>query len=266
MSECLQDGRDSPYVRHSFWEMIGQQVHPSRAGYEDCNDADSLRTDPVFKTMCGRNPETDPDLASQPTLSRLENGANWKDLMRINRWLLERYLKHRKKSRPEKILLDLDSADDSTHGQQEFTFFQGYFGSYIYPALLVFGGETGNLVAALLRPGNQGAARHSVAVLRRIVKRIRQVLGEKIPIEIRASSGFAAPEIDEYCEQEGLTYTLGLARNLRLEAVCVWADEVYVKAGLEKDKAVGGPGGLERWQQEDSFGDERLSEIDRQLV
>ena len=109
--------------------------------------------------------------------------------MRISRWLLERYLKHRKKSRPEKI-----------------------------------------------------------------------------PIEIRASSGFAAPEIDEYCEEEGLTYTLGLARNLRLEAVCVWADEVYVKAGLEKDKAVGGPGGLERWQQEDSFGDERLSEIDRQLV
>ena len=106
--------------------------------------------------------------------------------MRISRWLLERYLKHRKKSRPRKILLDLDSTDDPTHGQQEFTFFHGYFGSCIYQPLLVFDGETGDLVAALLRPGNPGAARHSVAVLRRIVKRIRQVLGSRVQIEIRA--------------------------------------------------------------------------------
>ena len=218
LAECLQDGRDSRYVRHSFQEMIGQRVHQIAAGYEDCNDADSLRTDPVFKTLCGRNPETDPDLASQPTLSRLENAVSRKDLMRISRWLLERYLKHRKKSRPRKILLDLDSTDDPTHGQQEFTFFHGYFGSYIYHPLLVFDGETGDLVAALLRPGNQGAARHSVAVLRRIVKRIRQVLGSRVQIEIRADSGFATPEIYEYCEQEGLTYTLGLACNPRLEA------------------------------------------------
>ena len=76
LADCLQDGRDSRYVRHSFREMIGQRVHQIAAGYEDCDDADSLRTDPVFKTLCGRNPETDPDLVSQPTLSRLGNGVN----------------------------------------------------------------------------------------------------------------------------------------------------------------------------------------------
>ena len=90
LAECLQDGRDSRYVRHSFQEMIGQRVHQIAAGHEDCNDADSLRTNP--------------DLASQPTLSKLENAVSRKDLMRISRWLLERYLKHRKKSRPRKIL------------------------------------------------------------------------------------------------------------------------------------------------------------------
>ena len=83
---------------------------------------------------------------------------NRKDLMRISRWLLERYLKHRKKSRPEKILLDLDSTDDPTHGQQEFTFFQWLFRLVHPPPLLVFDGETEDLVAALLRPGNQRAA------------------------------------------------------------------------------------------------------------
>lgn len=218
LADCIRDGRDPRYVRHSFQEMICQRVHQIAAGYEDCNDANSLRQDPVFKTLCGRNPETDPDLASQPTLSRLENAVSPRDLMRISRWLLEHYLKRRKKTRPKKLLLDLDSTDDPTHGQQEFTFFHGYFGSYIYHPLLVFDGETGDLVAALLRPGNQGAARHSVALLRRLVKRIRQVLGAQIQIEIRADSGFATPEIYEYCEQEGLTFTLGLARNPRLEA------------------------------------------------
>lgn len=218
LANCLQDGRDSRYVRHSFQEMLCQRVHQIAAGYEDCNDANPLRRDPVFKTLCGRHPETDPDLASQPTLSRLENAVSSRDLMRISQWLLERYLKHRKKSRPRKILLDLDSTDDPTHGQQEFTFFHGYFGSYIYHPLLVFDGETGDLVAALLRPGNQGAARHSVALLKRIVKHIRRVLGEKVQIEIRADSGFATPKIYEDCEDNGVLYTLGIARNPRLEA------------------------------------------------
>ena len=102
-ASCLKDARDSRYVRHQIRELLTQRSFQIVAGYEDCNDADSLRSDPIFKTVCDRLPESDPDLASQPTLSRLENSVDSKDLTRLGQWLLETYLKHRKKSRPEKI-------------------------------------------------------------------------------------------------------------------------------------------------------------------
>jgi hypothetical protein len=124
---CIRDARDARYIRNQIEEMICQRVHQIAAGYEDRNDANWLRSDPVFKTLCLRNPESDLDLALQPTLSRLENAVSSKDLMRISRWLLKRYLKRKKRSRPEEILLDLDSSDDPRHGQQEFSFFHGYF-------------------------------------------------------------------------------------------------------------------------------------------
>ena len=97
------------------------------AGYEDCNDADTLRSDPMLKTVCDQLPESDPDLATQPTFSRLENSVTKKDLMRLSRWLLGRYVRSLKKRRPAKIILDLDSTDDHTHGQQEFSFYHGYY-------------------------------------------------------------------------------------------------------------------------------------------
>ena len=174
--------------------------------------------DPIFKTVCDRLPESDPDLASQPTLSRLENSVDSKDLTRLGQWLLETYLKHRKKSRPEKIILDINSTDDVTHGQQEFSFYHGYYREHMYHPLLLFDGETGDLVCALLRPGNQGAAAHAVAVLKRVVARMRQVLGSDVPIEVRADSGFATPALYEFCEEEKLQYVVGFARNSRLAA------------------------------------------------
>jgi hypothetical protein len=214
---CLKDARDSRYVRHQIRELLTQRSFQIVAGYEDCNDADSLRSDPIFKTVCDRLPESDPDLASQPTLSRLENSVDSKDLTRLGRWLLETYLKHRKKSRPEKIILDMDSTDDVTHGQQEFSFYHGYYREHMYHPLLLFDGETGDLVCALLRPGNQGAASHAVAVLKRVVARMRQVLGSDVQIEVRADSGFATPALYEFCEEEKLQYGVGFARNPRLE-------------------------------------------------
>ena len=127
-------------------------------------------------------------------------------------------MKHRKKSRPEKIILDIDSTDDVTHGQQEFSFYHGYYREHMYHPLLLFDGETGDLVCALLRPGNQGAAAHAVAVLKRVVARMRQVLGSDVPIEVRADSGFATPALYEFCEEEKLQYVVGFARNSRLAA------------------------------------------------
>lgn len=216
-SGCITESRDSRYVRHDLLRLVRQRVLQIVAGYEDCNDADTLRCDPMFKTACGQLPESDPDLATQPTLSRLENAVTRKDLMRLSHWLVRRYVRSLKKSSRRKIILDLDSTDDHTHGQQEFAFYHGYYRSHILHPLLIFDAETGDLVCAVLRPGNRGAAAHVVPILRRIVGAIRKQLGGDVEIEIRADCGFATPLLYEFCETSKLQYVIGLSRNSRLQ-------------------------------------------------
>ena len=201
-SSCIAESRDRRYVRHDLLKLIRQRVLQIVAGYEDCNDADTLRSDPMLKTVCDQLPESDPDLATQPTFSRLENSVTKKDLMRLSRWLLGRYVRSLKKRRPAKIILDLDSTDDHTHGQQEFSFYHGYYRNHILHPLLIFDAATGDLVCAVLRPGNKGAASHIVPVLKRVVEAIRQAVGPGVEIEIRADSGFATPRLYEFCECE----------------------------------------------------------------
>ena len=158
---------------------------------------------------------------TQPTFSRLENSVTKKDLMRLSRWLLRRYVHSLKKRRPSKIILDLDSTDDHTHGQQEFSFYHGYYRNHILHPLLIFDADTGDLVCAVLRPGNKGAASHIVPILKRVVEAIRQAVGTDVEIEIRADSGFATPRLYEFCECEEnkLQYVIGLSRNPRLQRV-----------------------------------------------
>ena len=225
---CPQDGccffvigDKVDYVRHDLLKLIRQRVLQIVAGYEDCNDADTLRSDPMLKTVCDQLPESDPDLATQPTFSRLENSVTKKDLMRLSRWLLGCYVRSLKKRRPSKIILDLDSTDDHTHGQQEFSFYHGYYRNHILHPLLIFDAATGDLVCAVLRPGNKGAASHIVPVLKRVVEAIRQAVGTDVEIEIRADSGFATPRLYEFCECEEnkLQYVIGLSRNPRLQRV-----------------------------------------------
>ena len=220
-SSCIAESRDRRYIRHDLLKLIRQRVLQIVAGYEDCNDADTLRSDPMLKTVCDQLPESDPDLATQPTFSRLENSVTKKDLMRLSRWLLRRYVRSLKKRRPAKIILDLDSTDDHTHGQQEFAFYHGYYRNHILHPLLIFDAATGDLVCAVLRPGNKGAASHIVPILKRVVEAIRQAVGTDVEIEIRADSGFATPRLYEFCEGEEnqLQYVIGLSRNPRLQRV-----------------------------------------------
>ena len=220
-SSCISESRDQRYIRHDLLKLIRQRVLQIVAGYEDCNDADTLRSDPMLKTVCDQLPESDPDLATQPTFSRLENSVTKKDLMRLSRWLLGRYVRSLKKRRPSKIILDLDSTDDHTHGQQEFSFYHGYYRNHILHPWLIFDADTGDLVCALLRPGNKGAASHIVPILKRVVEAIRQAVGTDVEIEIRADSGFATPRLYEFCECEEnkLQYVIGLSRNPRLQRV-----------------------------------------------
>src|SRR5262249_54212503 len=139
-------------------------------GYEEQDDADTLRTDPLLKLACGRLPEGEPDLASQSTLSRLENAVDRKSCYRLAAALVGVYLRERERlGRPRRIRLDFDGTDDPAHGEQEGVAHHGFYGQHMYFPLLVFGADTDQLVTAVLRPGTAHAGRGAVAVLRRLI-------------------------------------------------------------------------------------------------
>lgn len=218
LAACLHDRRQQAKVRQSVHDLLRQRVFQIAAGYEDCNDADTLAADPVLKVACGRNPETGRDLASQPTLSRFENSVSRADLYRMAEVFLDLFVERHRRP-PQEIVLDLDATVDETHGQQELSFFHGYYDTYCYLPMLVFAqadGEPHQPLAAVLRPGNVHAGHRSVALLKRIVARLREAWPE-VRIVVRGDSGEALPEIYEWCEAEGVDYVIGLARNPRLE-------------------------------------------------
>ncbi len=205
--------------RHDLTTLVTQRVVQIACGYEDQNDADHLRTDPLLKLVCGRLPESDPDLASQPTFSRLENAVSRPTCYRLAVALGEVYLRERARTGvPTRIVLDLDSTDDPTHGDQEQTAYHGYFHQHMYHPLLIFDGDTDQLITAVLRPGTDHASRGVVAILKRVVAAVR-ARWPGVAIEVRADSGFAVPALYDYCEAEGIAYTLGLGRNDRLTAL-----------------------------------------------
>lgn len=218
LAAVIPDWRTGP-VRHALKTLVQQRVLQIACGYEDQNDATTLRRDPLLKLVCDRHPLDDPDLASQATLSRLENAVNRRTCYQLARALVEIYLQTRERTgTPAHILLDLDGTDDPTYGKQEGTAYHGYFRQHMYHPLLIFDGETEQLITAILRPGNAHAGRGSVAVLKRLVRLLRQRWPE-VQIEIRADSGFALPALYDFCEDEGITYTIGLIPNERLESL-----------------------------------------------
>jgi hypothetical protein len=206
-------------VRHTLEALVRQRVFQIACGYEDQDDADALRTDPVLKLVCGRLPESGADLASQPTLSRLENAVDRKTCLRLALALVEVYLRERERlGVPKRLLFDCDSTNDPVHGQQEGAAYHGYFGQHQYFPLLVFDGQTDQLVAAVLRPGNSHGSKGAVAVLKRLVRAVR-ARWPGVRIELRADSGFAVPALYDYCERVGIAYTVGLIPNERLDAL-----------------------------------------------
>jgi hypothetical protein len=205
--------------RHSGLDLLRQRLYQIVAGYEDQDDADALRTDPLLKLVCGRMPESDPDLASQPTFSRWENAFSARDCYRLAVALGEFYLRARERDgTPTHIVLALDSTDDPTHGEQEGSAYHGYFRQHMYHPLLVFDGETGQFITAILRPGAAHAGHGALAILRRLVARLR-ARWPGVTVELRDDAGFAKPEIYAYCEAEGIAYTIGLSTNARLETL-----------------------------------------------
>ncbi|MGZ3584269.1 MAG: IS1380 family transposase, partial [Ktedonobacterales bacterium] len=235
----LPDWRRGP-VHHSLETLVRQRVYQIACGYEDQNDATTVRTDPLLKLVCGRTPDSPADLASQPTLSRLENAVSARTCYRLAQALLGVYLQERARANgdrpPAHVLLDLDGTDDPTHGDQEGSAYHGYYRQHMYHPLLIFDGDTDQLVTAVLRPGTVHASRGVVAVLRRVVRHLR-ARWPAVTIELRADSGFAVPALYDWCEAEGIAYTLGLATNPRLAAAAqpllAEAQQRYAQTGTK---------------------------------
>jgi hypothetical protein len=218
LAACIPDWRRA-HVRHSLETLVRQRLFQIACGYEDQNDATTLRHDPLLKLVCGRRPETGVPLASQPTLSRLENAVDRHTCRRLAHALLDLYLAARgHDGPPRRILLDLDSTDDPTYGQQEGTAYHGYYRQHMYHPLLIFDGDTDQLITAVLRPGTVHASRGVLSVLRVLIRAIHAHWPD-VPIEIRADSGCAVPALYQFCERRHLGYTIGLSTNPRLAAI-----------------------------------------------
>jgi hypothetical protein len=235
MAQCLDD--PNPDRQHSLLSMLRQRFFGILAGYEDCNDHDTLRDDPVFKLVAGKLPE-DEALASQPTLCRFENlitPAVLQKLIDFNIATGIERLKQKHGGRlPAALTLDLDATDDPTHGNQQLTLFHGYFGQYQYFPLIISEPTTKHVFVAWLRPGTVHAALGAEDDLMRVVNALRKERPD-IQIHVRADAGFGLPLMYNTCEENGLSYTLGFSSNPRLkkltEGLMQRAVEQYEQTG-----------------------------------
>ena len=216
----LDDPRDPAKRRHELRDLLAQRIFGLACGYEDANDASRLGDDPVHKLLLGRDPVHGDALASQPTLSRFENGFGRVELRAMSEALLETVLARRKARKVKRITVDLDVTDDPTHGAQQLSFFNGHYGTHCYLPLLgfvTFNGEPDqHLVAAMLRPGDAPTARGALAMLSRLLERLQ----ERFPnarILVRLDGGFAGPEMLEFLDEVCVDYVVGLPGNAVLE-------------------------------------------------
>ncbi len=217
LAACVPEWRRGG-VRHSLEALVRQRVFQIACGYADQDDADTLRTDPLFKLACGRLPASEPDLASQPTLSRLENAVDRRAVEHLAATMADLYIRERGRAGvPARVLLDLDGTDDPAHGAQEGVAYHGYYRRHMYHPLLVFDGDTGHLITAVLRPGNVHGSRFAVLVLRRLLRKLRAAWPD-VPVELRADSGFAVPRLYAWGDANAVDYTIGLIPNATLEA------------------------------------------------
>src|SRR6266576_4633785 len=208
----LSDPRQDDRVRHDSLALLRQRIYQIVAGYEDANDAGRLRHDPLLQIVADQ--KLGHTLGSQPTLSRWENVPSGRDLVRWNDALVEQFIAlcGQQVRQRGHILLDIDSTDDPTHGQQQLSFFNGAYGQHMYHPMLVFERHTGCLLAARLRPGN--ASRHAriVPMLLRLVPRLQSAF-PGVKIKLRGDAGFAFPLLYQFCEFFGIQYAIGIPAN-----------------------------------------------------
>ena len=222
MAVCFLDGRNQDMVEHSILEMLSQRVYGLALGYEDINDHEQLRHDPVFGILAGREDLEQP-LAGKSTLNRMELGAGETDRYKkitfwkegIDELLVKVFIESYEKA-PEQIILDIDTTDLPLHGKQEGRFFHGYYDNYCYLPLYIFCGE--QVLCARLREANHDAYFGSLPEIQRIVQQIRTAWPE-VKIILRGDSGFCRNELMSWCEGHRIDFLFGMARNQRLRKI-----------------------------------------------
>jgi Transposase DDE domain group 1 len=224
LNAVIPDPRNPVFTIHDQHSMLAQRITAIVLGYEDLNDHHELRTDPALQVAAGKVPDPDLALASSPTLCRLENRVERKTLFRAAEVLVDQFIATHLVP-PEHVMLDFDATDDPVHGHQEGRFFHGYYDHHCYLPLYVFCGH--ELLVPYLRPSNIDASKHTRAVLKLLVRKLRTAWPD-VKITIRGDSGFCRWRTMRWCDSHGVGYILGLAKNPALERHA--ADEIATAA------------------------------------
>ena len=248
LAKCIDEWRDPEKLRHSLSDLVSQRVYQLVGGYEDANDSNQLRHDPIYKMACDRLPEMGENaLASQPTITRLENHVSPAEVSKLRRFFVDHFIA-RYPTPPKEILLDIDGWDAPTHGEQQMSLFHGYYGQSMYFPVLINDAATGYPLVVQLRAGNSHPGKGVAGLLRWLFWRLKRAWPE-VTLYLRADAGFALPEIFHVCERAQVGYAIGFASNAvvkrkieaRLEqarVVCALTgdkarlfDDVYYQAG-----------------------------------
>jgi Transposase DDE domain group 1 len=216
MADCFTDNRDQAKVKHSWNQLISQRVYQIAAGYEDANDSNYLRHDPIFKLACERVPISGENLlASQPTMSRLENQVTKKDIKEIRSFFLDQFLQSYSQQ-PEEIVIDIDGWDALTYGNQQLSLFHGYYGHYMYFPVLINEASSGYPLVLQLRDGNSHSGKGVAGILRWLFWRLKKAM-PGVRIILRGDAGFSLPEILNVCERSEVKYAFGFSSNAVLK-------------------------------------------------
>jgi len=216
LSGAIKDQRHASYTQHSIENLLAQRIFQSACGYEDGNDANSLRHDPLFKLALAKS--QDDALASNPTFCRFENSLSAKDMLRMAHAFVEAFIDSYSEA-PASIILDMDHSEDITHGQQQLGLFNGYYHSRCYLPLFLFEGLSGKFICAILRPGKRPTGAENAAILSRVIKKLRQAWPDT-HIVLRGDGHFANPALMALCDgDDALDFVFGLTGNKVLSAL-----------------------------------------------
>lgn len=216
LAQAFNDQRHASYTTHELHTLFAQRSYQIACAYVDGNDANALRTDPVFKLGLNRNPlDSTADLASAATFSRLENAASRKDIRRLAGAFVDQFIASYAKP-PKLIVLDMDHSEDATHGQQELSFYNHHYRRYCYLPLFVFEGISGKFISAVLRPGKRPKGVENAMIIKRILKRLRAAW-PKTQIILRGDGHFSNPELMQLAVDDPYTdFIFGMTGNSTL--------------------------------------------------